>query len=60
MRKSRYEIKKDVYFKNRINDSSYVGDLINEEEIEGKRYYVVKKSGRVVKLAKEFYTIVKR
>ena len=60
MRKSRYEVKKDVYFKNKINDSSYIGDLINEEEIEGKRYYVVKKSGRVIKLAKEFYTIVKR
>lgn len=60
MRKLKYEVKKDVYFKNRINDSSYIGDLINEEEIEGKRYYVVKKSGRVIKLAKEFYTIVKR
>lgn len=60
MHKLKYEVKKDVYFKNRINDSSYIGDLINEEEIEGKRYYVVKKSGRVIKLAKEFYTIVKR
>ena len=59
-RRPQYEIKRDVYFKNKVNDMNYIGDLINEEDIEGKKYYVVRKSGRVIKLAKEFYSIVKR
>jgi hypothetical protein len=59
-RRQVYEVKKDVYFKSKVNDMNYVGDLLNEEDIEGKKYYVVRKSGRIIKLAKEFYTISKR
>jgi hypothetical protein len=46
-------------FKNKINEVSYVGDIINEEEIEGKGYYVVKINGRVQKLAKEGFVITR-
>jgi hypothetical protein len=54
-----YQVKPNVLFKNKINEVSYVGDIINEEEIEGKGYYVVKINGRVQKLAKEGFVITR-
>lgn len=59
-RRPTYQVKPNVYFLNRVNDTSYVGDLINEEDIDGKSFYVVKMSGRVLKLSKEAYTISKK
>lgn len=59
-RRPMYEVRRNLYFKNKVNDNSYTGDLINEEDIEGKRFYIVRCNNRTLKLAKEFYTIVKR
>jgi putative ribosome biogenesis GTPase RsgA len=59
-RRPSYEVRRNLYFKNKVNDNSYTGDLVNEEDIEGKRFYIVKVNNRTLKLAKEFYTIVKR
>jgi len=36
---------------------TYVGDIINEEVIDGNSFYVVKVNGRVLKLSKEAYGI---
>jgi len=58
-RQQLYTVRPNVKFKNRMNEISYVGDIINEEEIEGKGYYVVKINGRVQKLAKEAFIITR-
>jgi hypothetical protein len=59
-RRPTYETKTNVHFKNRMNEGTYVGDIINEEEIEGKGYYVVRINGRVQKLAKEAFIITRK
>jgi len=40
---------------NHLINEAVTGDLINEEEIEGKKFYVMRINGRVLKLAKEAY-----
>jgi hypothetical protein len=40
---------------NRFNNETVKGDLINEEEIEGKPFYVMRVGQRVMKLAKDAY-----
>lgn len=57
--KSQYNVKFDVVFKNKINNEIIIGDVINEEEIDGKHFFVVKNGQRSYKLAKEGYSIVK-
>lgn len=41
---------------NRINNEQIIGDLINEETIEGKHFYVLRVGARTLKLAKDAYT----
>lgn len=41
---------------NRLNNEKIIGDLINEDEIEGKKFYVLKVGARVLKLAKDAYS----
>lgn len=53
-----YNIKRNVTFKNKFNNESYTGDLINEDSIDGKLFYVVKKDAKVFKLAKESYSVI--
>ena len=46
--------------KNRLNNEVIVGDVINEEEIDGTRYFVVRTvKGNVVKLTKDAYSLQK-
>jgi hypothetical protein len=52
-----YKVKEHVLLKNAFNNSDIVGDIINEEEIDGKLFYIVKSNNRVLKLAKDAYTI---
>lgn len=52
-----YKVKENVYFRSKLNDLSYVGDIINEETIDGNSFYVVRVNGRVLKLSKEAYGI---
>lgn len=51
----------NVTFVNRFNNEVVIGDIINEDDIEGKKFYVVKTthSARVLKLAKDAFTIKK-
>lgn len=58
-RRVEYQVKPNVKLKNRMNEGTYVGDIINEEDIEGKGYYVVRINGRVQKLAKEAFIIMR-
>jgi len=55
-----FNIRKGIKFKNRLNSEIISGDLINEEDIEGKSYFVVRnEKGTVIKLTKEAYSILK-
>ncbi|NBW58391.1 hypothetical protein EBR43_11585 [bacterium] len=54
-----YKVKPNIFFKNNITKEVVNGDIINEEEIEGRRFYIVRMGSRVLKFAKEGYSIVK-
>jgi len=58
--KPKYNIKPNIKLKNKFNSEIIIGDVINEEEIEGKIYFVMKnQKGNIIKLTKEAYTIIK-
>lgn len=59
-KRPQFLIKRGLKFKNRLNSEIISGDLINEEDIDGKSYFVVRNDkGTVVKLTKEAYSIQK-
>jgi hypothetical protein len=41
---------------NHFTNESLTGDLINEDDIEGKKFYVMRINGRVLKFAKDSYS----
>lgn len=41
---------------NRLNNVPITGDLINEDEIEGRKFYVMQVGERTLKLAKDSYS----
>lgn len=51
-----FNVRKNVTFKNKFNSDTYTGDLINEDSIDGKLFYVVRKDSKVFKLSKESYS----
>ncbi len=55
--KQNYVVKEKITLVNRLNNEQVLCDIINEEEIEGKRFYIVKTKNRVLKLSKEAFTI---
>ncbi len=59
--KSKYITRPNVVLVNRFNNEVVECDIINEDEIEGKKFFVVKsaRTARVLKLAKDAYTIKK-
>ena len=58
--RNKYSVKRDVKLKNRFNGDIIAGDIINEEEIEGKLFYVLRNQrGSVVKLTREAYYVQK-
>ena len=54
-----YKIKPNVRFKNNITNEVTRGDIVDEEYIDGKQFYVVKVGPRLLKLSKEGYTLLK-
>jgi len=52
-----YKPRMNVQFKNKLNGELVVGDIINEEDIEGKQFWVVLSNKRPLKIAKDAYTI---
>lgn len=59
-RQTKFVTKPNFVLFNKINNEQIIGDLINEDEIEGKKYFVMKIKDRVVKLSKDAYTNKKR
>lgn len=57
--KLRYERKTGMALYNRLTTETVVGDIINEEEIDGKRFFVVQIGQRILKLSKDAYTAKK-
>lgn len=59
-KRPQYYIRRDIKIKNRLNGEIISGDLINEEDIDGKSYFVVRNDkGSIVKLTKEAYSLIK-
>lgn len=56
MKRQQFVIKPNFVLFNRLNSEQIVGDLINEDEIEGKQFYVLRVGQRTLKLAKDAYT----
>ncbi len=57
--KNKFVSKINVILVNRFNNEVIECDIINEDEIEGKKFFVVKAAhtARILKLAKDAYTI---
>lgn len=55
-----YAIKRNAVLRNRMNNDLYYGDVINEENIDGKVFFVVRKEGKVFKLNKDSYVVQNR
>lgn len=60
MLRNQYKTKPNITLKNRLNNQLIVGDIINEEEIDGKQFWVIKSNNRTLKLAKDAYTMSKK
>lgn len=58
-RQPQYRERKDVLIKNVVTNERTRCDIINEESIDGKLFYVVRMGPRIFKLAKEGYSLVK-
>jgi hypothetical protein len=56
MKQRQFVVKPNFVLFNRLNNEQIVGDLINEDEIEGKHFYVIRVGQRTLKLAKDAYT----
>lgn len=56
MHRQQFVTKPNFSLFNRFNNEQVTGDLINEDEIEGKKFYVMRVGQRVLKLAKEAYS----
>ena len=54
-----YKEKKDVLLKNVVTNERTRCDVINEEYIDGKPFFVVKIGPRIFKLAKEGFALAK-
>jgi len=59
MKKHTFKRVFNVTLKNRYNSETIKGDIINEDTIEGRAYYVLQVNNRTIKCAKESYTIQK-
>ncbi len=55
-RKPQFVVKPNVTLYNRVNSDHITGDLVNEDEIEGKQFYVLRVGPRLMKFAKDAYT----
>jgi hypothetical protein len=54
--RSQFVVKQNFILFNRLNNEQITGDLVNEDEIDGKQFYVLKVGPRMLKLAKDAYT----
>lgn len=52
-----YKVKYNTKFINKITRETVVGDIIGEESIDGKMFWIVKLPNRTLKLSKDAYSI---
>lgn len=57
---STYKPKLKVKLKNTLTNEEIVVDIHNEEEIDGKKFWIVQRNNRVLKLSKDAFTLVKK
>jgi hypothetical protein len=55
-----YKPKLNAQLRNALSSELIVVDIINEEEIDGKKFWVVQRNGRTLKLSKDAFALVKR
>jgi hypothetical protein len=60
IKKPTYSVRKNATLKNRLNNELFFGDVINEESIDGKTFFVVRKEGKVFKLNKDSFVVQNR
>lgn len=60
MNKNKFKVISNVSLKNKFNNDIVKCDIINEDVIEGKLYFVVRQNNRVVKYAKDSYSLVRK
>lgn len=56
-KKPSYNVKRNATLRNRINNETFAGDIINEESIDGKTFFVIRNNGKVFKLNKDSYVV---
>ena len=57
-----FNVKYNVTLYNKITNDTYIGDIINEDEIDGRQYWVFSsyaRPGSKLRMAKDSYTITK-
>lgn len=62
MKRPTYTIRHDVVLKNRLNNETVRGNIVNEKEIDGKQYWVLNVPSRgaaQLSYAKESWTVTK-
>lgn len=59
--RNQFVTKPNVTLQNRLNNELITGDLVNEDEIDGKKFFVLRagRPPRLMKLAKDAYTLKK-
>jgi hypothetical protein len=59
--RNQYPVKPNVTLQNRLNNETITGDLVNEDEIDGKKFFVLRagRPPRLMKLAKDAYILKK-
>lgn len=54
-----YKPKLNIKLKNKLTNETLVVNIINEEDIEGRQFWVVQSKNRTLKLSKDAYTTSK-
>jgi len=54
-----FKVKPNVRLKNNFTNEVTRGDIVNEEFIDGKQFFVVKVGPRFLKFSKEGYTLLR-
>lgn len=59
--RNQFIVKHNVTLQNRLNNDTITGDLVNEDEIDGKKFFVLRagRPPRLMKLAKDAYVLKK-
>lgn len=54
-----YKVKPNVKLKNVMTNEVVTVDILNEEDIEGRKFWIIRSKQRVLKLSKDAYSLVK-